>query len=169
MSNHRFLSSQNNQLDFVIKREKKGKPMARYISPGKCLTQCNVSISIKTWKSWKVQQSSQKQEGGRDASLLSNCQRNVSDIHATDTFLMCSVVTTLLRFNLAQPVNSSFKTSTPSSAKADIHLFLQHLTLTTFRMSFLITLLRKSAPSETIFLLQTQLLTLIPLSLEIPC
>ena len=76
---------------------------------------------------------------------------------------------TLLRFGLAQPVNSSFKTSTPSSAKADLHLFLQHLTLTTFRMSFLITSLRKSAPSETIFLLQTQLLALIPLSLEIPC
>ena len=44
---------------------------------------------------------------------------------------------------------------------------LQHLTPTTFRMSFLITSLRKSAPSETIFLLQTQLLALIPLSLEI--
>ena len=52
---------------------------------------------------------------------------------------VCSVVTTLLRFSLAQPINSSFKTSTPSSAKADIQLFLQHLTLTTFRMSFLIT------------------------------
>ena len=64
---------------------------------------------------------------------------------------------------------SSFKTSTPSSAKADLHLFLQHLTLTTFRMSFLITSLRKSVPSEAIFLLQTQLLALIPLSLEIPC
>ena len=72
-------------------------------------------------------------------------------------------------FSLAQPVNSSFKTSTPSSAKADLHIFLQHLTLMTFRMSFLITALKKSATSETIFLLQTQLLALIPFSLEIPC
>ena len=66
-------------------------------------------------------------------------------------------------------INSSFKTSTPSSAKADLHLFLQHLTLMTFQLSFLITSLKKSAPSETIFLLQTQLLALIPLSLEVPC
>ena len=53
--------------------------------------------------------------------------------------------------------------------KADLHLFPQHLTLMTFRMSFLITSLKKSAPSETVFLLQTQLLALIPLSLEIHC
>ena len=42
----------------------------------------------------KCKKSSQKQEGGRDASLLSSCQRNVSDIHATNTFLLCSVVRT---------------------------------------------------------------------------
>ena len=30
--------------------------------------------------------------GGRDVRLLSMYQRNVSDIHATDTFLLCSVV-----------------------------------------------------------------------------
>ena len=66
--------------------------MARYTAPGKCLTQCNVSIWIKTWKSWKVQQILQKQEGGRDSRLLSSYQRNVSDIHATDTFLVCSAV-----------------------------------------------------------------------------
>ena len=40
--------------------------------------------------------------------------------------------TTLPRFSLAQHVNSSFKSSTPSSAKTILHLFLQRLSLTIF-------------------------------------
>ena len=47
-----------------------------------------------------------------------------------------------------------------------LHLFLQCFTLTTSRMSFLITSPKKSAPSETNFLHQIQLLALIPLSLK---
>ena len=47
-----------------------------------------------------------------------------------------------------------------------LHLFLQRLTLTTYRMSFVITSPKKSAPSETTFLHQIQMLALIPLSLK---
>ena len=43
----------------------------------------------------------------------------------------------------AKLVNSSSRTSTPFSAKTFLHLFLQRLTLTTSRMSFLITSLKK--------------------------
>ena len=53
--------------------------------------------------------------------------------------------------------------------KTFLCLFLQRLTLTTSRMSFRITLPRKSAPSGTIVLLQTKPLALIPISQEIPC
>ena len=51
----------------------------------------------------------------------------------------------------AQLLNGSFKTSTLFSAKTFFHFFLQRLTLTTSRMSFLITSSRKSAPSEFFF------------------
>ena len=42
--------------------------------------------------------------------------------------------TTLPRFSLAQLVNSSFRTSTPFSAKTFLCLFLQHLILTTSQL-----------------------------------
>ena len=51
-------------------------------------------------------------------------------------------------FSPAQVVNSSFKTSTPSSAKADLHPFLQRFTLTTSRLSFLVTSPRQKSSEK---------------------
>ena len=59
------------------------------------------------------------------------------------------------------------RNSTPCSVKPFLRLFLQLLTLLISRLSFLNTSRRRSTPSETIFLFQTKLLALIPLSLEI--